>query len=143
MNFIRRFCDRFTGRHAPEPELRLMISNLSRDTVVAQYVEVADSGAKRRKGLLGRSGLSPEEGLWIIPCEAVHTFAMKFSIDLIYLDRNMQVKKVRSNVGPWRLSACLSAHSVMELAPGTILKSGTTPGDRLESSAVGPVPEPL
>jgi uncharacterized protein len=143
MNFIRKSLDRLTGRHAPDPEPRLTITNLSRDTVVARCVELADRGAKRRKGLLGRSGLSPEEGLWIVPCEAVHTFGMKFSIDLIYLDRNMQVKKVRSNVPPWRLSACLSAHSVIELAPGTILKTGTAPGDRLGSCSAAPVPEPL
>jgi uncharacterized membrane protein (UPF0127 family) len=79
---------------------------------------VADRGATRRKGLLGRDGLSAGEGLWILPCEAVHTFCMRFPIDLVYLDRKHQVKKVRSDVRPWRLSACLSAHSVLELASG-------------------------
>ena len=69
MNFLRRFGDRLTGRHAPEPELRLTISNLSRDTVVARCVEVADRGAKRRKGLLGRSGLSPEEAYGSSPAK--------------------------------------------------------------------------
>lgn len=95
-------------------------------------LEVADSAPKRTKGLLGRTGLGPGEGLWIVPCESVHTFFMRFPIDLVYLDRKNKVKKVRSNVGPWRISACLSAHSVIELPAGTVLSSLTRAGDTLE-----------
>jgi uncharacterized membrane protein (UPF0127 family) len=60
---------------------------------------------------------------------------MKFPIDLVFLDRNMVVKKVRHAVMPGRLSMCLSAHSVLELAAGSIRLSRTTPGDRLEFRA--------
>jgi hypothetical protein len=109
--------------------------NLTREVVLAHSVDVADRGATRRKGLLGRSGLPAGEGLWIVPCESVHTFGMKFPIDLVYLDRNKEVKKVRSGVPPWRLSACLSAHSVVELAVGSIYKTQTGPGDKLEFSS--------
>ena len=70
-----------------------------RSTVLATRLEVADSGPKRNKGLLGRDGLAPGEGLWIVPCESVHTFFMRFPIDLVYLDRKNTVKKVRSAVG--------------------------------------------
>jgi uncharacterized membrane protein (UPF0127 family) len=122
------------GRPA-KPDVRLKIRNLTREVVLAGGVEVADRGATRRKGLLGRDGLSAGEGLWILPCEAVHTFGMRFPIDLVYLDRKHQVKKVRSDVPPWRLSACLSAHSVLELASGTIRRTETRPGDRLEFAA--------
>ena len=111
---------------------RLQITNLTRQTVLASQVEVADSASKRRKGLLGRGNLTSQEGLWIVPCESVHTFFMRFSIDLVYLDRNRKVKKVRSKVPPWRVSACLTAHSVIELAPGSIEISRTLPGDQLE-----------
>ncbi|MGA2220107.1 MAG: DUF192 domain-containing protein, partial [Terracidiphilus sp.] len=76
-------------------------------------MEVADTGAKRSKGLLGRKGLAPGEGLWIVPCESVHTIGMQFPIDLVYIDRKKRVKKIRSAVPPWRLSACLSAHSII------------------------------
>lgn len=110
----------------------MRVSNTTRQTTLANYAEVADRGQKRRKGLLGRTRLSPGEGMWILPCEAVHTFGMRFPIDLVYLDRNLRVKKTRSRVPPWRLSACLSARSVLELPAGTIRDTQTKPGDRLE-----------
>jgi uncharacterized membrane protein (UPF0127 family) len=101
-------------------------------------MEVADSGPKRNKGLLGREGLSSGEGLWIIRCEAVHTFWMRFSIDLVYLDRKKRIKKLSRQVPPWRLSACLTAHSVLELPPGTIRNTATERGDALQISDVLP-----
>jgi hypothetical protein len=103
--------------------------------VLATRLEVADSGPKRNMGLLGRDGLAPGEGLWIVPCESVHTFFMRFPIDLVYLDRKNTVKKVRHAVGAWRLSACLSAHSILELPAGTIRNTQTQPGDTLDISA--------
>lgn len=122
----------------PKPDPRLLVTNVTRGTVLATALELADSGPKRNKGLLGRKGLAAGEGLWIVPCESVHTFFMQFAIDLVYLDRNHRVKKVRSAVGPWRLSACLSAHSILELPAGTIKETGTVRGDQLEiSSQVG------
>jgi uncharacterized membrane protein (UPF0127 family) len=97
-------------------------------------MEVADSSAKRSKGLLGRKSLSPGEGLWILPCESVHTFWMRFSIDLIYLDRQKRIRRLVSAVPPWRISACFSAHSVIELPAGVITDTLTQPGDMLEFS---------
>ena len=108
------------------------IANRTRGTVLATRLEVADSGPRRTKGLLGRAGLNAGEGLWIVPCESVHTFFMRFPIDLVYLDRKNKVKKIRSNVGPWRISACLSAHSVIELPAGTVSNTLTQTGDTLE-----------
>jgi uncharacterized membrane protein (UPF0127 family) len=108
--------------------------NVTRQTLLASNMEIADSGPKRSKGLLGRTGLGPGEGLWIVPCESVHTIGMQFPIDLVYLDRKQRVKKVRSNVPGWRLSACLSAHSVIELAAGVVQDTHTAPGDYLEFS---------
>ena len=106
--------------------------NLTRKTVLATKLETAGSGESRRKGLLGRESLLPGEGLWIVPCESVHTFFMRFAIDLVYLDRKHKVRKVRSSVGPWRLSACLPAHSVLELPAGTIRETRTECGDEIE-----------
>jgi uncharacterized membrane protein (UPF0127 family) len=122
-------------RSAPPAEY-LQVTNATRQTVLASYVKVADHGATRRKGLLGRKGLGQGEGLWIVPCESVHTIGMQFSIDLVYLDRNRTVKKVVCDVPRWRLSACFSAHSVLELAAGSVSPTQTKPGDQLEFSPV-------
>jgi uncharacterized membrane protein (UPF0127 family) len=76
--------------------------------------------------------------MWIIPCEAVHTLGMQFPIDLIYLDCDRRVQKIRNDMPPWRLSMCFSAHSVLELPSGSIRKTGTKPGDMLEFSPALP-----
>lgn len=110
----------------------LKVVNVTRSTVIATHLEVANSGKTRRRGLLGRNCLAPGEGLWIIPCESVHTFFMRFPIDLVYLGRGNRVRKVRSMVGAWRMSACLTAHSVLELAAGTVDSTETQQGDMLE-----------
>jgi uncharacterized membrane protein (UPF0127 family) len=94
-------------------------------------VQVADTSETRRVGLLKHTCLEPGAGLWIVPCESVHTFFMKFPIDLVYLDKQKKVRKVRHAVPAWRLSACLSAHSILELPAGTARESGTLAGDEL------------
>jgi hypothetical protein len=69
---------------------------------------------------------------------------MQFPLDLVYLDRTHRVRKVRSNVPAWRISVCLSAHSILELPAGTILKTQTSPGDRIEfTPAADPATEAL
>jgi uncharacterized membrane protein (UPF0127 family) len=119
---------------APDSATHLQVTNLTRNTILATSVELADSGPRRSKGLLGRAALAPGTGLWIVPCEAVHTFWMQFPIDLVYLDRTLRIKKLKSNVRPWRMSGCLSAHSVIELASGTIRETQTERGDKVEFS---------
>ena len=93
---------------------------------------MADTSAKRRTGLLKHSSLEPGSGLWIVPSESVHSFGMKFAIDLVYLDRKKKVRKIRKEMVPRRISACLTAHSVLELPVGAIDASRTEPGDQLE-----------
>jgi uncharacterized protein len=111
--------------------LKISVCNETRDTLLASAAEVADTSEKRRTGLLKHTGLAPGEGLWIVPCESVHTFFMKFPIDLVYLDRDKRVRKVRSAVPAWRMSACLLAHSVLELPAGTAIATRTEAGDQL------------
>jgi len=134
MSLIHRIAGAFSGSTKSPPNPRLKIANPARQSVLADNVEVADHGAARNKGLLGRDRLSSGEGLWIVPCEAVHTFGMRFPIDLVYIDRKKVVRKVRSNVRPWRLSGCLAAHSIIELPAGTVQATQTRPGDALEFS---------
>ena len=111
--------------------MKVRVRNTTRNTVLATAADVADTSAKRRTGLLRHSSLQPGEGLWIAPCESVHTFFMKFAIDLVYLDKKRRVRKVRHGVPPWRLSACLTAHSILELPSGTAKETGTQTGDEL------------
>jgi hypothetical protein len=115
---------------------RYEVTNLTRGTVLATRLELASSAPQRSKGLLGRDGLDSGEGLWIVPCESVHTFFMRFPIDLVYLDRENKIRKLRGAVGAWRMSACLSAHSVIELPAGTIRVAHTQRGDLLKFSPV-------
>jgi uncharacterized protein len=140
MNPLSKLFSGMRNGHAlhrePPPDVRMRVLNVTRQTCLATRMEVADSGPKRNKGLLGRESLAPGEGLWIVPCEAVHTFAMRFPIDLVYLDRNRRIKKLRNAVPPWRLSGCLTAHSIIELPPGTIHETQTQRGDTLEFSPV-------
>ena len=112
--------------------MKIVVRNQTRNTLLADAAEVADTSEKRRTGLLKHDRLEPGHGLWIVPCESVHSFFMKFAIDLVYLDRNKKVRKVRHRMVPWRLSACLSAHSILELPAGAVAGSGTQAGDQLE-----------
>ncbi len=113
-------------------ETKLRVWNRTRGVLVASAADIADTSQKRRDGLLKRTGLGPGEGLWIAPCEAVHCFFMKFTIDVIFLTKDKRVAKVRPSLKPWRLAACLRAYSVLELPEGTIEASGTQVGDQLE-----------
>ena len=120
----------------PAPRTAFRVSNVTRGTALATFVEIADTARTRRKGLLGRASLSTGEGLWITPCESVHTCFMHFPIDLIYLSREKRIEKLKSDVVPWRLSACLSAGSVLELGAGSIRASRSEQGDLVEFVAL-------
>ena len=119
------------GPPGPVAETPLRVLNLTRGTVLATSLEVAGSGKSRRKGLLGRAGLSPGEGLWIVPCESVHTFFMRFPIDLVFAARDGRVVKLRRDVRPWRISGAWGAFAVIELAAGAAARADLRPGDRL------------
>lgn len=110
----------------------MRIWNRTRNLLLAGDVAVANTSATRRAGLLGRTGLTAGEGLWITPCEAVHTIGMKFPIDVVFLNKRKEVVKVRAGLGPWRISGSLRAHSVLELPAGTAAGTATQPGDQLE-----------
>jgi uncharacterized membrane protein (UPF0127 family) len=143
MSLLKQFTARFLAFVNPSstrgPARRVRIFNETRSTVLADYAEVADTAPSRSKGLLGRDGLAHGEALWIVPCESVHTIGMKFDLDLIYLDRKYRVVKIRRGIVPWRLSACLRAHSIIEFQAGALSDTGTVRGDQL---AIGPTSFP-
>lgn len=107
------------------------VQNITRGTLIGNAIDSAETSAARRTGLLKHKSLGEGAGLWIIPCESVHTFFMKFAIDLIYLDRERRVRSVVRGLVPWRVSMCLTAHSILELPPGTIDRTKTVKGDQL------------
>lgn len=112
--------------------MKIRVHNRTRATTVADAADVANTSETRREGLLKRPGLTPGEGLWITPCEAVHCFFMKFTIDIVFLNKAKQVVKISPAVKPWRIAGCLKAHSVLELPEGQIQATGTRPGDQFE-----------
>ncbi len=112
-------------------ETELTIRNATRNSVLGDKIDVADTSSKRRTGLLRHTGLAPGEGLWIVPSESVHTFGMKFPIDVVFVNKKKRVVKVRPNMVKRRIALALTAHSVVELPVGAIEATGTAPGDEL------------
>jgi hypothetical protein len=92
----------------------------------------ASSAWERLRGLLGRARLAPDEALLIEPCSSVHTFGMRYPIDLAYLDRDGRVLRVVARVAPRRLSARPGARATLEMAPGAAEAFGLRAGERLE-----------
>ena len=111
---------------------KLRVANQTKGRVLADRADIADTSAKRRTGLLKHTSLKPGEGLWIAPCEGVHTFGMKFPIDVIFLSRKKQVLKTRPAMVKRRIAFSLRAYSVLELPAGTLAETGTVAGDQLE-----------
>ncbi len=95
-------------------------------------LEVATSFWARTKGLLGRKELPADQALWIHRCNSIHTFFMQFPIDLVFVDRQMVVRKTYSRVKPNRLVLpVLWATSVIELSPGFLEANPITVGEQL------------
>ncbi len=99
--------------------------------MIASRIHAAHDSAARRQGLLNKTQIETEEGLWIDPCEAVHTFGMAVCMDAAFLDTDLRVKKIVSELKPNRIAFCLTASSVLEVRAGALKASGTEYGDRL------------
>ncbi len=106
----------------------------SRSVMLAAKVCKAETLKDRMIGLLGRTTLPEEEGLWIIPCKSVHTIGMKFPIDVLFVDKSLSVVRVVHALSPGRMTrVCLTAKSVIELAAGVARRHAIAPGDRLQA----------
>ena len=106
-------------------------------------VEALDSAfdsASRKHGLLGRDHLPAERGLVIAPCQAVHTFGMRFPIDIVAVSREGRVLQIRAAVPKRRIVITFSAFAIVELAAGVCAAAGLVAGDRLavDSNAAHP-----
>ncbi|WP_224982582.1 DUF192 domain-containing protein [Geomonas agri] len=107
--------------------------DLDTGKVLAREVDLADSFFARLKGLLGRRELPAGRGLWIRPCSSVHTFGMRFTIDVLFMDRDMRVVAVAKTLRPNRVSPfCSRAYSVLELPAGVLDADVTAVGNRIE-----------
>jgi uncharacterized protein len=93
-----------------------------RGRTIASRVRAAFDSASRRKGLLGRERLDEGEAIVIAPCNAVHTFFMRFPIDVVHVDREGRVLRVKHGLRPWRIDACLGGFAVIELPAGTVAR---------------------
>src|SRR5947209_17492107 len=112
-----------------------VVRNRTRGATLASDVQLADTPRARRIGLLKHDMLSPGQGLWIYPTQAIHTFGMRFPIDVVFIDRRMRVKRVYHQLAPFRLTSLVwSAQSVLELPSGSLAGTGTAVGDELQFS---------
>lgn len=106
------------------------VYNSSKNIVIATQVKVAKNFFTRTIGLLSRKSLSKEEGLVIKPCSSIHTFFMKFAIDVLFVDKKGQIVALYENVKPWRvLPLHFTSSYVIELLAGTILDKNIDKGD--------------
>jgi len=107
--------------------------NRDRGTELAKRVERAGSFRTRLRGLRGRAALPEGEALWIVPCRGVHTCGMAFSIDVLYLDPSLIILAMEENLPPGRIAPVRwRARTVLELPAGTLGRTGTCLGDRIE-----------
>jgi len=113
------------------PGTRFELVLESSGLVVVPALEVAVDSGTRKKGLLGRDGLAEGSGLVIAPTNAVHTFFMRFPIDILFVTRAGEVVRIRRAVGAWRIAAAFRAYAVIELAAGGAARVGLQVGDRV------------
>ncbi len=111
--------------------------NQTRQAYLARHLRIAGTHWSRFRGLMGTdaSSFPAGQGLWIVPSRGVHTFAMRFPIDVVYLDRDKVVVYLEENLKPWRLAPVrLRANSVLELPGSTLSSTQTAVGDKIEIS---------
>jgi len=142
---LERSSDRFQGRGSVlvcacgvdflsdfDVKKTFYVFNLTRQSFVSLGVSPAHTHMSRLRGLLGRMRLRSDEGLWIVPCQGIHTIGLLFPIDVIYLDENQRVIHVIEHLGPFRISSIrIRSNSVLQLPTRTVYSSNTQIGDQL------------
>jgi uncharacterized membrane protein (UPF0127 family) len=106
----------------------------SEGKVVCERCTIAHRMWPRMRGLLGKRRLDSGEGLLIRPAPSIHTFFMRFPIDVVFLSRQGEVLKVAERVPPWRARSCRHSYAVLELAAGEAGRRGIAAGDRLDTA---------
>lgn len=108
------------------------LRNVASGAIVADRIRPGHTHWTRLRGLLGTAPLAPEEGLWLKPCRQVHMFGMRYAIDVVFLDDRLRIVHVLGALPPGAVSPKIrTASSVLELAAGTIARTGLTIGDQV------------
>jgi uncharacterized membrane protein (UPF0127 family) len=116
---------------AHRSRMRKLVLIGPRGQVVCGTCHVANRPHTRMRGVIGWRRLGRGEGVLLQPCSSVHTAFVRFPIDAVFLDDEMKVVSVRSELKPWRLAWKRGARAVLELASGECDRLGVRPGDRL------------
>jgi len=117
------------------PAAALVIARL--DTPIATTLHGAFDSAERKQGLLGRDQLAEGGAMILAPCAAVHTWFMRFPIDVVFAARDGTVVKIAAATRPWRIAIGWGAFAAIELPSGTASRCGLKVGDRLKIVALG------
>jgi len=99
---------------------------------VIQNISKTTHFFERMCGLLTKPALTENEGLLIVPCSSVHTFGMRYAIDLVFIDKQMVIVKTVSSLKPWRMSASRTSKMVLELSANSIERLQLNIGQKLE-----------
>ena len=114
------------------PAARLAIRNTRTGRIMANRLLPAFDSQTRRTGLLKHTSLKDGEAMVIAPTSAVHTWFMKFDIDVAFVARDGRVLKASDTVRPWRMMAAFGGFAVIEMKAGSLAATGTARGDVLE-----------
>ncbi len=106
------------------------LTNARSDERLASHIEAAFDSTTRNRGLLGRNHFEKGTALILAPCTAVHTWFMRFPIDVLFVSKGGMIRKVRTAVQPWRLAIAWRAYAVIELPAGAA--GDCRPGDMVE-----------
>ena len=105
------------------------LRNIGTGRLIARTILPAFESATRRKGLLGRASLEDGAAMIIAPTNAIHTFGMRFPIDVVFVRRNGEVVKVREGVTPWRIAMAHLGYAVIEMPAGSVARAQLKVGD--------------
>nr|BDT30036.1 DUF192 domain-containing protein [Bacteriovorax sp. HI3] len=104
--------------------------------IICNKMMIAENFFSRLKGLMFSAELPECDGFLIRPCNSIHTFFMRYSLDIIFLDQNFNIVKVLYDLSPWRMTwIYFRSYQVLEMKAGT-LKKGLQPGEKLEAVCI-------
>lgn len=115
----------------------MVLFNASKKTTVSSRCSFANTVLKRMVGLLNRRGLSEGDGLLLDRCYGIHTFGMRFPIDVLFLDKELRVIRAVPALPPFRTCVVKQAIYVLELPVGSIQRTQTSAGDQMQMRTLG------